>query len=255
MSGGRVILENQAAPMVRARAANFTLSTYPTRIPTTTIPTSNDGVIDCTEQPPNWFKIVPFGVGSAFTMRIIGWLEARALPNSQWIPLDLWDGTITLGTTPGTGSVTPNSTIAAGSNGVSLPAAVIALASTAGFASSGTVLIATSIGRIQVAYTGISGNNLTGCNQNTAELNGAGTLSMGAPVVQLNASGSAVASTDYLASNFSATVGNVGVDYNIIVPTANQVGILTVQNKGCRFLEALFAVTSATSANALIGKW
>lgn len=58
-------------------------------------------------------------------------------------------------------------TIAAGSNGQTLPQAVIALTSTTNLATSGTVYIATTTGTQTVTYTGISGNNITGCSGGT----------------------------------------------------------------------------------------
>lgn len=54
-------------------------------------------------------------------------------------------------------------TIAGGSNGQTLPQAVIALASTSGFATTGIVNIFTTLGTQTVNYTGISGNTITGC--------------------------------------------------------------------------------------------
>jgi hypothetical protein len=63
-------------------------------------------------------------------------------------------------------------TVAAGSNGASLPQSTISLASTTGFPTSGTSFIPASqssgpqAGQIvvqSITYTGISGNNLTGC--------------------------------------------------------------------------------------------
>lgn len=58
-------------------------------------------------------------------------------------------------------------TIAGASNGQTLPQAVIAVASTSGFATSGTIYIFTTTGTQTVAYTGISGNTFTGCTGGT----------------------------------------------------------------------------------------
>lgn len=58
-------------------------------------------------------------------------------------------------------------TIAGGSNGQTLPQAVIALASTTNLATSGTVYIATTTGTQTVTYTGISGSTITGCSGGT----------------------------------------------------------------------------------------
>jgi hypothetical protein len=68
--------------------------------------------------------------------------------------------------------------IAAGSNGQSLPQGTINVASTAGFPSVGFLYVVTSNGYQVVNYTGTSGGNqFTGCT------NGTGTMTTGAPVV------------------------------------------------------------------------
>ena len=54
-------------------------------------------------------------------------------------------------------------TIAGASNGQTLPQTVIAVASTTGFATTGSVYIFTSTGTQTVTYAGISGNTFTGC--------------------------------------------------------------------------------------------
>lgn len=65
-------------------------------------------------------------------------------------------------------------TIAAGSNGQSLPQATINVISTTGFPTSGTIFVYTSQGTQTVTYTGVSGGNqFTGC------AGGAGTMSTG----------------------------------------------------------------------------
>jgi len=56
--------------------------------------------------------------------------------------------------------ITPSTTIAAGSNGVTLPQATINVVSTTGFPSSGQVLVANQL----VTYTGITATTLTGCS-------------------------------------------------------------------------------------------
>lgn len=58
-------------------------------------------------------------------------------------------------------------TVGAGSNGATLPQAVIAVASTTGFATTGTIYIYTTTGTQTVSYTGISGNTFTGCTGGT----------------------------------------------------------------------------------------
>lgn len=71
-----------------------------------------------------------------------------------------------------------STTIAAGSNGQSLPQATINVASTAGFATSGTILVFTSGGYQTVTYTGTTGTTFTGAS------GGTGTMSTGGPVTQ-----------------------------------------------------------------------
>ena len=68
---------------------------------------------------------------------------------------------------------TENTTIAAGSNGKTLPQATINVASTAGFPSSGTIAVVTSAGTVPVNYTGITATSFTGCT------GGTGTMSTG----------------------------------------------------------------------------
>jgi hypothetical protein len=85
------------------------------------------------------------------------------------------------------GAVTTQATtIAAGSNAQSLPQATINVASTTGFATSGTALVVTSTGTQRVAYTGITGTTLTGCT------GGTGTMSTGGAVTGAAATQTAV---------------------------------------------------------------
>src|SRR5229473_7536883 len=81
----------------------------------------------------------------------------------------------------------PGTTVAAGSNGGNIAniatwgtpgAGVLAVASTTGYAASGSVSVATSGGNAVIAYTGITGNTLTGCTL----VYGSGTVSTGGTV-------------------------------------------------------------------------
>lgn len=75
---------------------------------------------------------------------------------------------------------TASTTIAAGSNGVSLPTGSISVASTTGFPTSGFILVVTSNGPQVVQYTNVSGGNtFTGCTLGT------GTMSTGGAVTSL----------------------------------------------------------------------
>jgi len=68
-------------------------------------------------------------------------------------------------------------TIAAASNNVSLPTGTINVASTSGFPTSGTILVATNAGTQTVTYTGTTGSTFTGCT------GGTGTMSTGNSVI------------------------------------------------------------------------
>lgn len=65
------------------------------------------------------------------------------------------------------------------SNGAVLPQAIINVASTAGFPTAGTLLIATSLGAQQVTYTGVTATTFTGC------AGGTGTLATGGSVTSV----------------------------------------------------------------------
>lgn len=68
-------------------------------------------------------------------------------------------------------------TIAAGSNGATLPQAIINVLSTTGFPSAGTIYVASTAGVQVVAYTGVSGGNqFTGCTGGTGTLSTGGTV-------------------------------------------------------------------------------
>jgi hypothetical protein len=70
-------------------------------------------------------------------------------------------------------------TIASGSNGQFLPQGTIHVVSTAGFASSGTIFIATSYGQQVVTYSGTSGGNqFTGCSGGTGTMLTGGTVTV-----------------------------------------------------------------------------
>lgn len=67
-------------------------------------------------------------------------------------------------------------TIAAGSNGVSLPTATINVASTTGFPTSGVIWVYTSAGTQQVTYTGVTGTSFTGCTNGTGSMSTGGSI-------------------------------------------------------------------------------
>ena len=249
----RVVIQSQAVPLVRARVNSSTDASFPSRTATTTIPTSNDGVYDISAAPPLDLKIIPFGQSAndaTFLMRIIGWMPAGPL----YVPLDLWEGTITLGAMQGTGSWIPATTVASTSNGVSLPVGIINVASTTGFAASGTLLVNTSAGPQQVAYTGISGNSFTGCNLNVRELMGTGTPATGGAVSQYGVTGKQpVTASDFFADTIVTSVGTNGVDCEPVSPANDQIAHLIIDSKGCSYVECLFNMNgSASQANAMV---
>ncbi|NUR02467.1 MAG: hypothetical protein HOY79_39820 [Streptomyces sp.] len=68
------------------------------------------------------------------------------------------------GTLPFGGPAQVATSVASASNAVALPVAAINLVSSAGLATAGQTTILTSAGAQQVTYTGITGNQLTGCS-------------------------------------------------------------------------------------------
>ena len=159
----RVITQAQATRLTRIRVNSSVDTSYESPGYTSTIPTSRDGVFDLSAAPPSYVKIVPFGQSAAaqtFLMRAIGWQQET---RGSYFPIDLYEATVTLGTTQGSGSWVPATTIASSSNNVALPVSTINLTSTTGFAASGSVLILTTVGPQIINYMGISGNALTGC--------------------------------------------------------------------------------------------
>lgn len=77
-----------------------------------------------------------------------------------------------------------STTIASGSDGVSLPlgGGALNVASVAGFAPSGVVLVTTDAGVQTVTYTGISGLTFTGCNGGTGTMSTGGLVGVPVPV-------------------------------------------------------------------------
>lgn len=69
-----------------------------------------------------------------------------------------------------------NTTIAALSDGVTLPTGTINVASTTGFASSGTIGVTTTTGTSTVTYTGKTGTTFTGCTGGTGSMSTGGAV-------------------------------------------------------------------------------
>ena len=130
-----------------------------------------------------------------------------------------------LGTLPFASPAQLATTVA--SNSLALPAATIALASIpAGWATSGQFTALSSQGAQQISYTGISGNNLTGCT------GGLGTLYTGARAVQyplFTANGAAlpIGSTTSTVSN--GALVQPGGRYSLVDgPRTERCDVLTV---------------------------
>jgi hypothetical protein len=117
-------------------------------------------------------------------------------------------------TTPTGGGLPGNflgvgTTIAAGSNGASLPQATINVVSTTGFPTSGTIFVYTSLGTQIVTYTGINATQFTGCS------GGLGTMSTGGNVTSsslmtVGTDGYTNASTQWRADGYTDFYANSG---------------------------------------------
>lgn len=113
----------------------------------------------------------------------------------------------------------PATTVAAGSNGGTISgiaawanpsAGVLAVASTAGYATSGTIYVAASGSTVaQVTYTGIAGNTFTGCAYVTGSASG--TVATGGAVTGAPQNGSPVVGTRFgTAGDPSTRAASVG---------------------------------------------
>ena len=91
-----------ATEFVRARSANATDASFPSRVPTTTEP-AGAGVLDLAAlagRMPDNLLLVPFGTGNdgdAFNLRVIGWRKVAAL----WVPVLLAEIACTLSAAAG----------------------------------------------------------------------------------------------------------------------------------------------------------
>lgn len=111
--------------------------------------------------------------------------------------------------------------IAAGSNGASLPQATINVADTTGFPTSGYVYIITTAGYQVVTYTGVTATTLTGCS------GGTGTMATGNPVtVNFAQTGSATVTT----SNGSQIVNYTGTTATSFTGCTGGTGVMTTGN-------------------------
>lgn len=104
-------------------------------------------------------------VGTQRPLIFWGYANQLAVPDGIWTPMPWQTIYDTSGVSPG--FQTHTTTVAAGSNAVTLPTGTINVASTSGFPTSGYVLITGSPGTgidTVVGYTGVTGTSFTGCN-------------------------------------------------------------------------------------------
>lgn len=130
----------------------------------------------------------------------------------------------------------PVTTIASTSNGISLPTSTINLTSSTGFSGSATAagiaLIMTSAGAQKILFTGISGNQLTGCT------GGTGTLTTGAYVTYTP--------DDLFTTNITTTGGALVIDYEI-----SSLGTSNKTNYFAMIVDGVFRRGSATNGNGV----
>jgi hypothetical protein len=126
------------------------------------------------------------GTGTLATSQAVSFAGLLALSGSttqivtnQLLARDLKDYAIHILSGPNSGSTVPisgstffvgSTTIAAGSNGAALPQSTINVASTAGFAQSGQILVTISGAPQLITYTGITATSFTGCTGGTGAL-------------------------------------------------------------------------------------
>lgn len=118
-----------------------------------------------------------------------------------------------------------STTIAAGSNGASLPQGTINVASTTGFDSSGDIFVKSDAGIQTITYTGTTGTTFTGCT------GGTGTLATGNSVTQSQDKGNAIFFTRHESNISPAVVStdqtlNPGSAYAITYGWANTLSAL-----------------------------
>jgi parallel beta-helix repeat protein len=151
----------------------------------------------------------PGGYGAAIEGGLGNVVSANQFNGNAYCPILL----TALGTIPFGGPAQVATTVASGSNTVALPATAVNLASATGLATAGQVTILSSAGAQQITYTGVSGNQLTGCT------GGVGTMYTGQRVTQYpvftnNGATLAVGSTTTIVSN--GALFQVGGKYSIV---------------------------------------
>jgi hypothetical protein len=131
--------------------------------------------------------------------------------------------------TPGFGAFAGSTTIAAGSNGVSLPTGTINVVTTAAAPTTGTIFVHTSTGTHAVAYTGKTATSFTGCT------GGTGTMSTGNVVnsfAATNVPGNTIGCSTLIASGsngVSLPTGTINVVSTATFPTSGTIYVYTNQ--------------------------
>lgn len=99
-----VIYDCASAALAKARTADATDASFPSKVPTTTAPTGA-GVLDVAVDPAattqRHLLLLPYGgdaENETFKLRVIGW---KATTNGLWVPTILAELTCTLGTATG----------------------------------------------------------------------------------------------------------------------------------------------------------
>lgn len=144
--------------------------------------------------------------------------------------------------------VSSNTTVAAGSNNVSLPTGTINVASTAGFASAGTVEVTTSFGVQLVAYTGLSGGNqFTGCTGGSGVMTAGGAITDG---LKIGMSGLMVGASGSLGTRVS-TVNPlpVALAVDVSAPTQN-ITVIDSGSTGVAHASGQVLVTGTPTVNS-----
>lgn len=97
-----VILHDYSRNWQRVRSSNSTAGSFASRLPTTTAPLEEPGVLNWQPDTPRYLQLLIYGEGadnSTLDFRVLGWkiLEGTTL----WLPVLLFSGTATLSTVTG----------------------------------------------------------------------------------------------------------------------------------------------------------
>lgn len=139
-----------------------------------------------------------------------------------------------------------STTIASGSNGVSLPTGTINVASTTGFATAGTISVITTNGAQTVTYTNTTGTTFTGCSGGTGVMATGNTVTS-VFVVNLPASPTTGDTYTIKDANGNAGTANITVNGN----GANIDGGFSSITLMINFTQALFTYNGTTWVSSL----